>query len=153
ESEPRIRLDIEFPARARGALRIEISGFDEHAGGCVGAASVLAADYAAEAEHAAGVGDDAHVLVDFVSLAVERRDGFAFLAQPGADRASQLVSVIDVQGTSAVIGNVVGEIDQRIDRSETDRLESTLKPLRARSVLYAPNDSAGEHWARTCSVL
>src|SRR5215813_995293 len=145
ESEPRIRLDIEFPARARGALRIEISGFDEHAGGCVGAASVLTADYAAEAEHAAVVGDDAHVLVDFVSLAVGRREGFTFLARPGADRAFELVSVIDMKGTPAVIENVVGEIDQRIDRPESDRLESTLKPLRARPVRYAPNDSAGEH--------
>src|SRR5262249_22006720 len=87
------------------------------------------------------------------SLAVERREGFAFLAQPGADRAFELIGVIDVQGTTAVIGNVVRDIHQSIDRPESDRLEPKLKPLRARPVLYAPNHSAGEHRAGTCSVL
>ena len=87
-----------------------------------GRAGIFAADHAAKSEHAAIVGDDAHVGVDIVALAVERLEGFALAPKPRADRAFELVGVIDVQRPSAIVGNVIGDIDQRVDRPKPDRL-------------------------------
>ena len=123
EAEARIGLDAQRAAGARRALRIEIGRLDEHVGGLVGAAGVLAAHDAAKAEHARIVGDDAHLLVDLVGLAVEREEVLARLAEPRADRARELVGVIDVQRPAAVVGDVVGDIDQRVDRAQADRLQ------------------------------
>ena len=90
------------------------------------------------------VGDDAHVRVDLVGLAVERREALAFAPKPRADRAFQLVRVIDVQRAPAVVGDVVGDIDQRVDRTEPDRLQAALQPVGARPVLHAAHDPPGE---------
>ena len=87
------------------------------------AAGLFAADHAAKTEHAALVGDDAHVGIDVVALAVERLEGLALASKPRADRALELVGVIDMQRPAAVVGNVIGDIDQRVDRPKPDRLE------------------------------
>ena len=64
------------------------------------------------------VGDHAHIGVDLVGLAVERQKLLALAPQPGADRAGELVGVIDMERPAAVVGDVIGDIDQRVDRPE-----------------------------------
>src|SRR5512136_3095528 len=64
EPETRVGLNVQLATRSRRALRIEICRLDEDIGGCLGRAGVLAADDATKPEHAALVGDDAHVVVD-----------------------------------------------------------------------------------------
>ena len=81
-------------------------------------AGVLAAHHPAKPEHGAVVGDDAHVGVDRVGLAVERGERLALAPQPRADRALELVGVIDMQRPAAVVGDVVGDIDQRVDGAQ-----------------------------------
>jgi hypothetical protein len=39
-----------------------------------------------------------------------------------ANRALELVGVIDMQWSAAVVGDVIGDIDQRINRPKPDRL-------------------------------
>ena len=93
---------------------------------------------------AAVVGDDAHVAVDRVGLAVEREEALAFAPEPRADRALELVGVIDMQRAGAVVGDVVGDIDQRVDGAKPDRLQPPLQPIGARPVLDAPHEPPGE---------
>ena len=50
-----------------------------------------------------------------------------------------------MQRPAAVVGNVVGDIDQRVDRPKPDRLEAPLQPLRARAVLHASDHAPGKH--------
>ena len=139
-----IGLDVEPPPRPCRALRIEIRGLDEDVAGPLGGAGVLAAKHAAKPEHPAVVGDDAHIGIDRIALAVEAFERLAPLAEPGSDRALDLVGVVDVKRAAAVVRDVVGDIDQRVDRPEPDRLQATLQPLGARSVPDAANDAAGE---------
>jgi hypothetical protein len=87
EAMTRVRLNVEPAPRARRALGIEIGRLDKNVGGGVRHAGVLAADDAAEAEHAFIVGDDAHIRIDVIALAVERAEGFALAPEPRTDRA------------------------------------------------------------------
>ena len=82
EPEPRVGLDAELAAGARRALGIEIGRLDEHIGGGVGDAGILAADHPAKTEHFRVVGDHAHIGVDLVALAVEREEFFALASKP-----------------------------------------------------------------------
>src|SRR5262249_62031304 len=59
----------------------------------------------------------------------------------------ELVGLIDVERAGRVIGNVVGDIDQRVDGPEADCLQPPLKPLRRRAVLDVAHQSAREHGA------
>ena len=97
-------------------------------GGRRGHAGLLAADHPAKPEHGTIVGDDAHVVVDLIGLAVEAKEFLALAAQPRADRTVELVGVIDMERTAAVVGNVVGDIDERVDRAKPCLLYTSPSP-------------------------
>ena len=82
-------------------------------------------------ERAIVVGDDAHGLVDRVLLAVEADEFLARLAEARAHGALKLVGVVDVQRTAAVLADVVGHVDQRVDGPQADRLETLSAATRA----------------------
>src|SRR5262249_7810229 len=115
ESETCIGLNVEPAPGARRTLRIEIGRLDEHVGRAFGDARLLAAHHPAKPEHSAVVGDDAHVAVDLVGLAVERDEFLAAAAESRLDRALDLMGVIDMQRPPAVVGDEVGDVDQSID--------------------------------------
>ena len=50
-----------------------------------------------------------------------------------------------MQRPGAVIGDVVGDVDERVDRSQADRLQPVLQPSGARPVLDVPRYATGEH--------
>ena len=116
-------------------------------------AGLLAAHHPAKPEHGAVVGDHAHVGVHLVALAVERNEPLALPAEPRADGAGELVGVIDVQRAAAVIGDVVGDIDQRVDRAEPDRLQPALEPVGGGAVLYPAHQAPGEDRAGIGALL
>ena len=147
EPEARVRLDVEPASGAGGALRIEIGGLDEDIGGGLGDPGIVAAHHPAKPEHFRVVGDDAHVLVDRVGLAVEREEALAFPPEPRRDDAFNLVGVIDMQRAGAVERDVVGDVDQRIDGAQADRLEPMLQPFRARTVLDIAHEAPDEDGA------
>ena len=45
---------------------------------------------------------------------------------------------------AAVVGNVVGDIDERVDRAKPDRFQPPLQPLGRRAVLDAAHEPPGE---------
>ena len=129
ETVARIGDDAGLPARLRRPGGIEVGAFNEHVGRLFGAARRLPADHAAEAQNAAIVGNDAHLVVDRVALVVERLEALAGLAEPGPDRALDLVGVVDVQRPAAVERDVVRHVDQRTDRPQPGGLQALLHPV------------------------
>ncbi len=108
----------------------------------------LAAHDAADALRPFVVGDDAHLGIECVGLAVEREQR---LAVPGKSRvhlARELVGIEHVQGPSSVMRDEVADIDERGDGSEPDGLQPVLHPLRRRPVFHAAHIAAGEHRTR-----
>ena len=72
-------------------------------------------------------------------------------ALPGAahgEIALDLVGIEDVQRPAAVEGQVIGDIDQRIDRTKTDGDQPLLQPFRAVTILDAPERAPGETRAK-----
>ncbi len=111
--------------------------FDQHVGGVLVAARRLAAHDAGEQFRTGLVGDHAHGVVEGVGLAVERQQLLARLGAPHHEIALHLGGVEHVQRPAAVVGDEVGDVDQRIDGPQPDRGEALLQPGRRRAVLHA----------------
>ena len=56
--------------------------------------------------------------------------------------AGKLVGVEHVQGTAEVVGDVVGDVDQRRDRPKADGDQPVLQPFRARAILHVAEIAA-----------
>ncbi len=94
------------------------------------------------------VGDHAHGVVERVGLAVERQHLLAVLRAAHGEIALHLLGVEHVQRPAAVVGDEVGDVDQRVDRAKADRLQPLLQPLRRRAVLDAANEAQRERRAQ-----
>ena len=134
------------PAGERDADRIEQRAFDEDRRGGFVAAGGLAADHAGHRLHAGRIGDRAILRRDRVVLAVQRAER---LAAPGPQRqhvAGELRHVEDMQRTAEIDGEEIGDVDQRVDRPQTDRGQPVLQPLRARPVAHVADGAAEDPW-------
>ncbi len=87
------------------------------------------------------VGDDDHAVVEPVDLAVERQNLFAILGAPHHEIAMHFFGVEDMQRPCAVEGEIIGDINERVDRPQTDRLQALLQPLWARTVLDTAHEA------------
>ncbi len=87
------------------------------------------------------VGDDADAVVERVGLAVERQQLFAVFRPAHREIAAHFRRVEHVQRPAAVVGDEIGDIDQRIDRAQADRGQSLLQPGRRRPVLDAAHEA------------
>ncbi len=118
--------------------------FDQHVGGRFRAAGLFAAHDAGKRFHAFVVGDDADRVVERVGLAVERQQRLAGARAPHREIAAHFRGVEHVQRPAAVVGDEVGDIDQRIDRAQPDRGQPLLQPVRRRAVLDAAHQAQRE---------
>ena len=82
--------------------------------------------------------------VELVGAPVERQHLLAFLGAADSEVALHLRGVEDVERTAAVEGDVVGDVDQRIDRAEADGQQPPLHPVRRRAVLDAAHEAQRE---------
>jgi hypothetical protein len=57
-------------------------------------------------------------------------------------------SVEDVQRAAAIEGDVVGDVDQRVDGAQADRDQALLQPFRRRAVLHAAHEAQREAGAK-----
>ena len=124
--------DAEAPAGAGGADGVEVRRLDEDVGGRVGGAGAHAALDAADAVGAGGVADHRLGAVEDVVLAVEGVEGLARAGEADGDRAVELSRVEDVQRAVAVVGDEVGDVDERRDRAEADGARGGPGASRAR---------------------
>src|SRR5690606_5522012 len=66
--------------------------------------------------------------------------------------ALELIGIIDVERTAAVEGHVVGDVNQRADRSEASGLQAVLHPRRRGAVLHALYKPASKYGTRACRL-
>ena len=144
EAIARVGVDAELAPGLRDVERLPQRRFDQHVGGGLVAARGLAAHDAGERLDAAVVGDHAHGVVERVGLAVERQQLLAVLRAAHDEIALHLLGVEHVQRPAAVVGDEVGDVDQRVDRAKPDRLQPLLQPLRRRAVLDAAHEAQRE---------
>ena len=81
----------------------------------------FAAHDAGERFDAVVVGDHAHGVVERVGLAVERQQLSRRLRAAHDEIALDLGGVEHMQRPAAVVGDEVGDVDERIDRAQADR--------------------------------
>ena len=94
------------------------------------------------------VGDDAGLGVERVGAPVERLDALARPRTAHHEVARHLRRVEDVQGPPPVVGDVVGDVDQRRDRAQADGDQPALHPVRARPVRHARHAAQREAGAQ-----
>ncbi|EEF26219.1 conserved hypothetical protein, partial [Ricinus communis] len=136
--------DAEATAGLRDVHRIPERGFDQHVDGVLVATRMFAAHDAADRLDAVFIGDNDIVAAELVFALVERQHRLAILGAADRQVAFDLGGVEDVHRTALVEGHVVGDIDERIDRTQADSKQPLLHPLRARAVLDATHDAQAE---------
>ena len=142
EAIARVGVDAELAAGLRDVERLPQRRLDQHVGGVLVAAGGLAAHDAGERLDAVVVGDHAHGVVERVGLAVEREQlSRRCCARRTTRLPLHLGGVEHVQRPAAVVGDEVGDVDQRVDRAQPDRGEPLLQPGRRRAVLDAAHQA------------
>ncbi len=130
EAEAGIRMDAERAAGAGDVERVPQRALDQHVDRRLRATRMLAAHDAGDRLRPVVVGDHHHLVGEIVGLAVERHHRLAGLGAAHDEVALHLRRVEDVQRPVHGVGHDVGDVDQRVDRPEPDRLEPILHPLR-----------------------
>ena len=129
EPVPRVGVDLQRPAGMRRAHRIEERGLDEDVHRLLGAARLEPAHHPGDALRPGLVGDDRHPLFEHVLLLVEPDQPLAPSREMHAQPARHLVRVEDVQRSALIEGEEVGDVHQRGNGTQADRLEARLKKL------------------------
>ena len=117
---------------------------DKHVSGRLRAAGELAADDAGDQFDAVFVGDDAHGRIERVGAAVERQQLLTIAGAADGEVAPDLGGVEDVQRAVAVVGDEIGDIDQRVDGAQADGAQPLLQPGRRRAVLHPAHHPQAE---------
>ena len=153
EAVARIGVDAERAAGVGDVERLPQRQFDQHVGGGLVAAGLLAAHDAGDRFHAVVVGDHAHVRRRACRSC---RRAPAPSRRPCARRTTRLPFTFLASKTcsgrprSKVM--IVGDVDQRVDRAQADGLQPLLQPFRRRAVLDAAHQPQRERRAqRTAS--
>ncbi len=109
---------------------------------------MLATHDAGDGFRAVLIRDHHHGRIERIGLAIQREDGFAGLGPPHHEGALHLCRVKHVQGPATIEGDVIGDIDQRVDRTEADGAQALLHPFRRRAVLDAAHEAQRESRAK-----
>ena len=144
EAVARVGIDGELAPGLRDVDLVPQRRFDQHVGSGLRAAGGLAAHDAGERFDALLVGDHAHALIERVGLAVERQQRLAVAGAPDGEMAMHLGGVEHMQRAAAVVGDEVGDVDQRVDRAQADGGEPLLQPVGRGAVLDALDQAQAE---------
>ena len=147
EAIARIRIDAELAAGLGNIDLVPQRRFDQDISGLFVAAGALAAHNAGHRLHAMIVRDHADAGIERVGAAVERQQTLAVARAPHGEIARHFFGVEHMQRPGTVVGHEIGDIDQRIDRAQSDRGQALLQPFRRRAVLDTAHQSQRE--ART----
>ena len=139
-----VRIDPELAAGLRDVDLVPQRRLDQHVGGGLRATARLAAHDARERLDAVLVGDHADGLIERVDLAIEGKEAFAEARAPHRQVAVHLGDVEHVQRAAAVVGDEVGDVDQRVDRAKPDRDQPALQPGGRGAVLDAAHEPQRE---------
>ena len=93
------------------------------------------------------VGDYRHIGGEGIFFAIERGGGFALLRFTSDNCAGQLCQVIGMARTAVIQHDIVGDINQRRDRSLSGGLQTRLHPVRRCAVGNTLDNAAIESGA------
>ncbi len=153
EAVSRVAVDAELAARQRDVERVPERALDEDVGRPLVASGAFSAHDAGDGLDAGIIGDHHHAVVERVGPAVERQDLFPVLRPAHDEMPRHLGGVEDVQRPAAVERDVIGDVDERVDRSETDRLEPPLHPVGRRAVPDATHQPQRESRTQVAVVV
>ena len=153
ETVARVGHNAEGAARAGDGERVPQRRFDQHVGGRLVTARRFAAHNAGNGFDAVIVGDDDHRGVEPVGLAVQSDNLVAFLPAAHDEGACDLVRIEHVQRTAAVEGQIIGDVDERVDGPQADRGQPLLHPGGRRAILDAAHEAQGEGGCQMRVVL
>ena len=91
--------------------------------------------------HPGSIGDDDDLLVERVGFAVERQQALAGVRAAQAEIAMDLARIENVQRACPVEGQEIGDVHERVDRTQADRRELPLQPIRAWPVFHAAHQA------------
>ena len=83
-------------------------------------------------------------IVERIALAVEGEQRLAGARPPHHEIAAHLRGIEHMQRPAAVVGDEVGDIDEGIDRAQSDRRQPLLQPVGRRTVLDAAHEPQRE---------
>ena len=105
---------------------------------------MLAAHHAGDGLNPIVVGDHDIVGDELIGLAVERQYALAFARAAHNKTARDFLCVEHMQRATAIKGEVIGDVDQRVDGAQADGLQPLLHPVRRGAVLDAAHEPQGE---------
>ncbi len=142
-----VRVDLQCAPGGGDGDRVPEGAFKDHVGGVLGAARQLAAHDSGQTFRSLIVRDQHHPRLHGVGLAVQRQQRLAALGRMDAQLALDLGRVKDVQRAVQREGEEIGDIDQRRDRPQPDRLQPRLQPFGRGAILHAADRAGGKERA------
>ncbi len=130
EAVARVGVDAELAAGLGNVCRIPQSGFDQHIRCFERAPARFAAHDSGKRLNPILVGDDTDRRIEGVRFAIQGEQRFTRARTPDGQIALHLGGIEYVQRARAVIGDEVGDIDQRIDGAQPNAGEATPQPFR-----------------------
>src|SRR5665213_1549524 len=147
-----IGIDAELAAGLGDVDLVPQRRFDQHVGGLFRTAGGLAAHDAGKRFDAVIVRDHADIAIKRVGSPVEGQQRLGVARAPYGEVALDLGGIEHMQRARAVVGHEVGDIDQRVDRAQSDRCQAFLQPFWRWSIFDA--DHRSQRKARTlCRIL
>jgi len=144
----RVAGELQLPGGLAGGHRVEPRDLQQHVRRRRAHARTLAAHDARDALRVVRVGHHQHRRVQRVRLAVERHQLLVRTRVSHHHPAlAQLRQIKHVTGLAQFEHDVVGDVDQVIDRAKPDRLEAIDHPLRRRRDLHAADHAGGKNEA------
>src|SRR5690606_39281401 len=114
---------------------------DQHVRSVLVDAEVFTAHDASDGFHTVVVSDHAHIGAEPVFPAVECQKRLAGNGPAHHEVALDLRRVEDMERASAVEGEIVGDVHQRVDRAQTNCLQPLLHPFWRGAVLHATHQA------------
>ncbi len=134
EPAARIAGEAERLPGQRDPLGREISDLEQHVGRRFAAPAMLAAHDTGDVVDAAVVADHGHAVGQHIVLAVERCHRFAIARAARNERAVQRCAIVNMARPAEVEHHVVGDVDQRRNRTLPHRFEPPPHPFRSGAI-------------------
>ena len=138
-----IAVQVEASGGVSDGDGLELGRLDEDIGRSVGDFGRRAAHHAADGNRRLAVRDDAHPRLESIGLMVNRLDRLARLGLANDDLgALELGEVERVKWLATLHQDVVRDVDDVVDRRDTDRFQAPSHPLGTRTDLHAPDHAS-----------
>ena len=118
----RVARQVQIARRSSNTRRREVSSFEQNISCRFGNAGFLAAHHTANSDRALVIGDHEVLGRKGISFPVEREKLLAFAGQAHIDRAFEFVGIERVCGLTHLKHHKVGDVDDIVDRTNSDAL-------------------------------